>query len=82
MVHRFVACYDNATDEHLFDVALRDQSSGWICQLFDLPAGHPAYDCYPINKSMVSDVLSRTERPIHFDFTSRSYMIECHDTDA
>ncbi len=82
MMHRYVACYDNTTDEHVYSVSLRGQSSEWICRLFGLPSGHPAFDCYPINESMVADVIERSERVIEFDFASYSYMIECHSDDS
>jgi len=76
-VRRYVAVYDQHSDELVGEIELLDQSASWIQELFGLTTDNPAYDCYPIDATTLPAVLRRLPEGTGMDVDSFVYMVEC-----
>lgn len=76
-VRRYVAIYDQHTDELVGEVELRDQSLSWVQELFGLATDDPAYDCYPIDVTTLPALLPLLPDGTIVCLDRFTYMIEC-----
>jgi hypothetical protein len=76
-VRRYVAVYDQHTDELVNEIDLLDQSLSWIQELFGLATDNPAHDCYPIDATALHAVLQRLPDGTAMDLDRFAYMVEC-----